>query len=414
MNTHIKLNVDARRAIEALRNGVPNRFAVAALGTWQSDAEARFREACNAVSTANAGMIVRGDFGTGKSHLLMALREYARRQGFATAMVVVSKELPLGNPGRLVPRILAAMELPDMAERGLPVIATRLKFDTPSYGEFTHWLHDWEFGEGWWPATLALFETLRGADELLDDIARFWAGESALSSTVVRKHLKEAGLAGRYTIAKAPSGTSLAWQRLAFGAHLCCALGLRGLVVLIDEIELIAQYTRLQRVQSYRVLGNLNGSTLAAELHGAPLVVIGAVTRDFEDAVFSEKGDADEAVGVAREKFGEEAARAVATGMNAIRNAVALVPPSEAVVDQLRAKVTELYHQAYPAWTPRTPRPVPLYATTTARTIIRRWVTEWDLARYYGSVGEITETNIGATPTEEDVDLLDDGPASAE
>jgi hypothetical protein len=82
------------RAIEALRAGVPNRDAVQALGlgSVQPDIEARFRQMLGEVQkglspetdpgmspdmspavTAD-GMLVAGDFGAGKSHLLEYLQ----------------------------------------------------------------------------------------------------------------------------------------------------------------------------------------------------------------------------------------------------------------------------------------------------------------------------------------------------
>lgn len=408
MTMTYQLDVDARRAIEALRNGVPNRFAVAALGTWQTEAVNRFEALCGAGTAGPRGMMVRGDFGTGKSHLLMLLRERAEDMGYATAMVVVSKELPLGNPSRLIPRILLDAKLPDMAERGLPVIASRLNFNARAFSEYFLWADQWRFGEGWWSATLALYERLRAADELLDAIARFWAGEPSLTASKVRQYLRESGLGGAHSIGKIPTAESLNWQRLTFGARLCAATGHRGLVVFVDEIELIAQYSRLQRVKAYGVLGNLLGGAPRPELADAPLIVVGAVTGDFDKAVFSEKRDAEEAPRVARDKYGEEFARAVTAGMSAIAGSIALAAPTDESIEQLLQKVTVLYHQAYPDWTPTYPQIPPLTLQTTVRSVIRRWITEWDLRRYYGTSGEIVETDIGATPTEEELELAGD------
>src|SRR5687768_12451245 len=64
--------VQARRAIEALRAGVPNHDAVLALGGGQPRIEARFRSLLEraaddvAKGTQTPGLLVAGDFGTGK------------------------------------------------------------------------------------------------------------------------------------------------------------------------------------------------------------------------------------------------------------------------------------------------------------------------------------------------------------
>lgn len=68
-------SVQRRRALEALRAGVPNRDAVAALGSMQQGVEDRFSQLLAAVDAlpegpAPGGMLIGGGFGTGKSHEL--------------------------------------------------------------------------------------------------------------------------------------------------------------------------------------------------------------------------------------------------------------------------------------------------------------------------------------------------------
>ena len=64
-----------RRALEALRNGVPNGDAVAVLGCNQPAVEREFNSmlarVCGESDIADSGlgMLVAGEFGAGKSHL---------------------------------------------------------------------------------------------------------------------------------------------------------------------------------------------------------------------------------------------------------------------------------------------------------------------------------------------------------
>ncbi len=91
----------SRLALEALRNGVPNRDAVRLLGCNQPQAEAKCAELlAKANDSANPpgnalGMLVSGDFGAGKSHLLTYLEHQALSQGFVCSRVAISKETPL-------------------------------------------------------------------------------------------------------------------------------------------------------------------------------------------------------------------------------------------------------------------------------------------------------------------------------
>ncbi len=69
-----------RRAVEALRAGVPNRDVVRQLPPMQRDIEERFSALLTATEAGwteekqAPGLLIEGDFGTGKSHWLEYLR----------------------------------------------------------------------------------------------------------------------------------------------------------------------------------------------------------------------------------------------------------------------------------------------------------------------------------------------------
>ena len=83
--------VNCRQALEGLRNGVPNVEAVRLLGCNQPEAEERFRrlitqtDADESAEEHPPGMLISGDFGSGKSHLLSYLEGVALKQGFCFA-----------------------------------------------------------------------------------------------------------------------------------------------------------------------------------------------------------------------------------------------------------------------------------------------------------------------------------------
>ena len=96
------------RAVEALRAGVPNRDAVQALGSSQPLVETRFREMLTNLSEGfsqngqqqarTEGMLIAGDFGSGKSHVLEYLQHVALENNYVCSKVVISKETPLYDP----------------------------------------------------------------------------------------------------------------------------------------------------------------------------------------------------------------------------------------------------------------------------------------------------------------------------
>lgn len=88
--------VARRRAIEALRSGVPSWDAVIALGSGQAEAEDAYANTLAAVEGGKAsGLLLGAGFGAGKSHLLTHLAQVALDRGFAVSTVVISKETPL-------------------------------------------------------------------------------------------------------------------------------------------------------------------------------------------------------------------------------------------------------------------------------------------------------------------------------
>src|SRR5205085_9497103 len=99
------VRVQRRRALEALRAGVPNRDAVMVLGSLQVGVEDRFSQLLDVVETrpsqAAGGMLIGGGFGSGKSHVLEHLAHVALERGFVVPKVVVSKETPLHDPAKV-------------------------------------------------------------------------------------------------------------------------------------------------------------------------------------------------------------------------------------------------------------------------------------------------------------------------
>src|SRR5262245_469119 len=124
--------VHARRAIEALRAGVPNRDAVRLLSTHQPHVEARFRRQLAALADdapagrPTGGLLVAGDFGAGKSHLLEYLEHVALEEHMVCSRVVVSKETPLYDLTRVFRAAVESLLVPGKRGSGLAELASNL------------------------------------------------------------------------------------------------------------------------------------------------------------------------------------------------------------------------------------------------------------------------------------------------
>ncbi len=173
-----------RLALEALRNGVPNREAVRILGCNQPQAEVRFADMLNQAIDANdppadsLGMLVSGGFGAGKSHLLNHLEHHALSQGFVCSKVAISKETPLYALGKVFKSAVDNGRMPDRGGRLIEELGQALRPDSEKYGAFFRWANDAESNHlsPIFPASLLVHERARDL-ELNGEIESFWAGD---------------------------------------------------------------------------------------------------------------------------------------------------------------------------------------------------------------------------------------------
>lgn len=380
--------VQSRRAIEALRAGVPNRDAVRALGSAQGQVEERFRQQLESAAEQWAneaqapGLLVAGDFGAGKSHLLEYFQHLALDQNFVCSKVVISKETPLYDPAKLYRAAIQAAVVPGRRGAALTELAFGLQFDSPPYTDFFRWANSSGAGlNSRFPATLLLFE--RGKDEeLRDRLISFWAGDP-LNVSELRRWLREQGEAATYKLEAAPA-RELFLQRFRLAPRLMVAAGYAGWVLLVDEVELIGRYSFKQRARSYAELARWAGKLAGEKLPG--LTPVFAITADFATAVLEDRNDLEAIPGKLRAS-GLEADRQLAgqaeRGMRFIaREAVRLRAPDRRAIDRTREQVRAIHARAY-AWEPPPLEADERLSTTRIRQYVRRWINEWDLKRLY-------------------------------
>ncbi|MBA2558845.1 MAG: DUF2791 family P-loop domain-containing protein [Propionibacteriales bacterium] len=381
-----------RRAVEALRSGVPNADAVIALGSGQTDIEDRFSGLLDSITESphgqrgRASMLIGGGFGEGKSHLLTHLGHLATAAGHVVSTVVISKETPLHDPAKVLRAAVESAVAPDGAREVVAEAAAGLDTDSDGYTELVRWLR----GPGQdmnerFAATLLLHERLRGDaagadEEFLDAIVRFWSGDPLLMPDL-RRQLKAVGEAKTFTFTPVKI-RELARQRHRFLPRLLRAGGHAGWVVLFDEVELIGRYSLLQRGRSYAELARwLDGEP---GNDAEPLVTVLAMTDDFEAAVLSGKSDREGLPVKLRDKQTEEYAETAAlaeVGMRHIeRDLLSLVPPDEAELDRAYETLRSLHGAAY-GWDPPDVAGLERLGATRMRQYVRAWINEWDLVR---------------------------------
>jgi hypothetical protein len=392
----------SRRAIEALRAGVPNRDAVLALGCEQPAIEERFRAQLQEAregakqGTQAGGLLIAGDFGAGKSHLLEYLQHVAVEERFVCSKVVISKETPLYDPAKFYRSAMRSAVVPGKRGAALTEIAAHLDPASEAYNELNTWAHGATLNSRF-AATLFLFRRMGMDPELRNRLISFWSGDP-LGAGEIKKYLKACGERATYKI-ETVTLRDLALQRFQFVPRLIVAAGYAGWVLLVDEVELIGRYSWLQRAKSYADLLRWMGKLPGQQVPG--LVTVFAIMSNFESYILEERDDLEVVPRKLRDKGVEDLARQAERGMRLIqREKVRLKAPEAQVIQQTCEKVRAIHAEAY-GWQPP-PVSIERLGITSMREHVKRWITEWDLKRLDPDYTvEIEKTALSPTYTED-------------
>lgn len=411
-----------RRALEALRAGVPNRDVVRLLAPLQPRIESAFdnllagtQEAWEAGKAAPPpGLIIEGGFGSGKSHLLEYLRHVALENNFICSRVVLNKETPLNDLGKVYRACVASAEAPGKLGPALTEIADSFHPDrAPHYRELFDWARRERDLDPRLAATLFLFERQSSADEdLREKIIAEWTG-FPMKVSEMKAALKALGEQDSYRVGRPLKDQ--AHRRFEFLARFFRAVGYAGWVLLMDETEMVSKYSLRQRGKSYAHLAQLLGQVKGRAIPGVAAVFM--ITDDYAGEVLRRRADIVKVpakMRMAGDPLADEAER----GMALIESkTLPLNPPTRAQVDQTYERVRELYGAAYYAdrndkesAEAVSPLPPPIenareYATSTRmRQYVRTWINIWDLRRLYDYAADMVTENL-AVSYDEDADL---------
>ena len=387
-----------RQALEALRNGVPNREAVELLGCHQPELELQFDALLEqAADTENPpenslGFLVSADFGVGKSHLLSYLEHRALQSGFVCSRVAISKETPLYQLDKVFTSAIQHARIAERTGQLMEEIGDKLNDrHSLSYNRFSRWVNsnDHQLHQIF-PATLMLYERLNDF-ELCSAIESFWGGDN-IKAAEVKDGLRQINQQRSFPF-RAPRRADLPPQRLRFATELIKGAGYKGWVVLLDELELVGYYSSRQRAKSYAELARWLGKAADEQYPG--LVVAAAMTQGFEAEVLGSlgKGDNINAPNRLREQREPRLAALAEAGIQAIeRDTVTLRMPTQDHIRETLQGLGLIYSEAY-NW-PAPPAAVPLSGPgyqNTMRYMVRAAINQWDLMRLYPDAHPETE-----------------------
>ena len=382
-----------RRAIEALRAGVPNRDAVQALGCVQPEIEGQFRRVLDQVKvgmserTGAQGILLEAGFGSGKSHVLEYLEQVAVENNFVCSRLVISKETPLYNLVKMFRASIESMRIPGKRGGTLRDVAEELNFRNLQYEEFYQWVHGAGSAlDSRLAASLYLYERMVNDRELSHRLVRFWSGDP-ITNAELRRFIRGCSAANPYTFSRI-SPTDMAHQRCKFVSRLIQAAGYAGWILLIDEAEIIGRYSLKQRAKSYvelaRWMGCLEESAYSDGVWKSGLGTVVALTDDFQGAILEGKGDRKNIPAKYRESI-SEADRALAepaeAGMRLIENSrTGLAGPYPRMIEEIRERIRVIHGAAF-GWDPPQLFDMEQLGNLRLREYVKGWITEWDLKR---------------------------------
>jgi hypothetical protein len=399
-------SVNKLRAIEALRAGVPNRDVVRELPPVQPDVEDRFDALLEAAGLNDEdqktppGLLLEGDFGTGKSHWLEYFRHLALDSNFICSTVVLNKETPLYDLSKVYRACVESAAAPDRTGPALAEIVSTYRPDSaPRYREFVEWINrtpglDMRYG-----ATLALLA--HGMDEQWQQrIIMEWTGDP-MKVLELREALQAAGIVGM-RVGKAEKMAPL--HRFEFLTRFFRSAGYAGWVVLLDEAEMISKYSLRQRGKAYAHLAQLLGLQKGVIVPG--LAAVFTITKDYAgEVLYGKKNDNDNIPAKLTGTRDEEVIGAAEIGMRAIKSrGTELRPPSGEQVQEVYSRVWSLYTRAYDWNAPDIAERREHSQRTAMRQHIRSWINTWDLRRLYDYQAHLVVEELHVS-LEEDADM---------
>lgn len=282
--------LQARHIIETLRAGVPSREVSGVLMEGQKNLLARIRGDLDVVSDGNhAALIVRGQYGEGKSHLLSAIENVAMAEGFAASNIVLSKETPFNRINKVYEAVAHAVRARDLSRAGFEDILLSLH---PSADTTTD-IYEYAEKHLHQKISYVFRNYLREGDalkraQLYDDLAGASLGMADLRA-IHRVNFHQAmQMPRRFLIQQ---DTLDYFRFLAFVLRRS-ARRYKGWVILMDEAELLGKLGVGSRAQAYVNLAAL----LGLDSHQAPLkgvYVVLALASPFVREVLMAEGRND-------------------------------------------------------------------------------------------------------------------------
>ncbi len=388
---------NSMQIVEALRSGVPSR----AVGAYFTEARPKMHRRIQSKiddvrdSGRSGGMIFKGRYGEGKTHLLNTIMSIAASENMVVSMVSLGKETPLNRLHILYPKIIANTYLPGARQPGFREQIEGLTAGSSVAGELLGYTAKTLDTDKLYYMLSAFFHTQEEDDRysFLQDLE----GDFTTNSLVRKSYRRTSGSAAKFN--QNFSKTKHSMDYFYFMSHFFRQLGYSGWILLFDEAELLGRLGKKTRAKCYVEMSRF----LKPDPRLESTYSFFAMSSSYTEDVIDKKHEFQNVQEIFNEE--PEMLRNAEMVLNSIIEAPELAPLSRDEVIRILAEIQNFHGKAYD-WTPSV-LPETLYRETEAggyllRTKIRAAIEFLDQLYQYGEAGNTKISELGTESYEED------------
>lgn len=332
-------DMEARRIIEALRSGIPSR----AVGSYFTEARPKLMERMDRELKLTSregkshGMIIKGRYGEGKTHLLNTVISMAHAENMVVSMIPVSKEIPLNRFHLIYQRLMQNTYLPNRSQPGfMNAVDERLK-DTEFANDLLMFVNT-ELQRNRISYLLKAYINEERAEEKMKLQADF-EGDFLTDAAIKKLYRENYKTPAKFTENFVKTKHTLDYFR--FISYLFERMGYMGWVILFDEAELTGRLTKKPRMAAYENMAQF----LIDPILNSTFTLF-AFTSSYDDDVIEGKHDFD-----ILEELYPDRPEPIETVLNMILKAPSLVPLSNKEIHDILEGIIELHAEGY-QWSP--------------------------------------------------------------